>query len=90
MPTQPEDIYATLTNRGLDTLVAAVDAAEPDHDLQAPGSFTLLAPSDAAFAALPAGTLDTLPGHRISARRSRSSCSNSGSATALSMARSRA
>ncbi|MFT4668311.1 MAG: hypothetical protein ACI8YQ_001378 [Polaribacter sp.] len=38
----------------------AVIAAELDDDLSGPGPFTLFAPTDAAFNALPAGTLDAL------------------------------
>ncbi|MEO0733355.1 MAG: fasciclin domain-containing protein, partial [Bacteroidota bacterium] len=43
-----------------DTLEAAVIAAELDDDLAGPGPFTVFAPTDAAFAALPDGTLSTL------------------------------
>lgn len=42
------------------TLVAAVTAADLGTTLSAAGPFTVFAPTDAAFAALPAGTLDTL------------------------------
>ena len=42
------------------TLVAAVKAAELAETLSAPGPFTVFAPTDAAFAKLPAGTVDTL------------------------------
>ena len=41
-------------------LEAAVIAAELDDDLASPGPFTLFAPTDAAFDALPAGTVDEL------------------------------
>lgn len=44
----------------LSTLVAAVKAAGLVETLSGPGPFTVLAPSNAAFAALPAGTVDTL------------------------------
>lgn len=44
----------------LSTLVAAVNAAGLVETLSAPGPFTVFAPSNAAFAALPAGTVDTL------------------------------
>lgn len=40
------------------TLVAAVKAAGLAETLQGPGPFTVFAPSDAAFAKLPAGTVD--------------------------------
>ncbi|MEM9921507.1 MAG: fasciclin domain-containing protein [Bacteroidota bacterium] len=43
-----------------DTLEAAVLAAKLDDDLNSAGPFTLFAPTDDAFAALPAGVLDTL------------------------------
>lgn len=42
------------------TLVAAVKAAGLVDTLEGPGPFTVLAPNDKAFAALPAGTVDTL------------------------------
>ncbi|CAM3522197.1 MULTISPECIES: fasciclin domain-containing protein [Halomonas] len=42
------------------TLVAAVKAAELVDVLQGEGPFTVFAPTDEAFAALPAGTVDTL------------------------------
>ena len=42
------------------TLEDAVIAAELDDDLSGPGPFTLFAPTDAAFDALPEGTLDAL------------------------------
>lgn len=43
-----------------DTLEAAVIAAGLDDDLSGAGPFTVFAPTDAAFAALPEGTLETL------------------------------
>lgn len=42
------------------TLVAAVQAAGLVETLQGPGPFTVFAPTNAAFGALPAGTVDTL------------------------------
>ena len=42
------------------TLVAAVKAAGLVETLQGDGPFTVLAPTNAAFDALPAGTVDTL------------------------------
>ncbi|AEQ53206.1 fasciclin domain-containing protein [Pelagibacterium halotolerans] len=42
------------------TLVAAVQAAGLVDTLQGPGPFTVFAPTNAAFGALPAGTVDTL------------------------------
>lgn len=42
------------------TLLAAVDAAGLTETLQGPGPFTVFAPTDEAFAKLPAGTVDAL------------------------------
>ena len=42
------------------TLVAAVKAAGLVETLSGPGSFTVFAPTNAAFAKLPAGTVETL------------------------------
>lgn len=42
------------------TLVAAVQAAGLVETLQGPGPFTVFAPTDAAFAKLPPGTVETL------------------------------
>ena len=42
------------------TLVAAVTAAGLVETLSGPGPFTVFAPTDEAFAALPAGTVETL------------------------------
>ena len=42
------------------TLVAAVKAAGLVETLKGPGPFTVFAPTNAAFDALPAGTVDTL------------------------------
>ncbi|MEO6747526.1 MAG: fasciclin domain-containing protein [Caldimonas sp.] len=42
------------------TLVAAVKAAGLVDTLKSPGPFTVFAPTNAAFSALPAGTVDTL------------------------------
>ena len=42
------------------TLVAAVKAADLVETLSSPGPFTVFAPTNAAFAKLPAGTVETL------------------------------
>ena len=47
-------------NPDFSTLVAAVKAAELVETLSGPGPFTVFAPTNAAFEALPAGTLDKL------------------------------
>ncbi|MBX3463969.1 MAG: fasciclin domain-containing protein [Planctomycetes bacterium] len=62
----PQSIVETLSARGFDTLLAAVAAADLDGALAGPGPFTVLAPTDAAFAALGQATLDTLlePGNQ--------------------------
>jgi transforming growth factor-beta-induced protein len=46
------------SNKDLSTLVSAVVAAGLVDTLSAPGSFTVFAPTNEAFKALPAGTLD--------------------------------
>ncbi|HEY6377739.1 MAG TPA: fasciclin domain-containing protein [Candidatus Dormibacteraeota bacterium] len=48
------------SNSDLSTLVAAVQAAGLVNTLEGPGPFTVFAPTNAAFAALPPGTLQTL------------------------------
>lgn len=56
-----KDIVDTAVGAGdFTTLVAAVEAAGLVDTLKGEGPFTVFAPTDAAFAALPAGTLDTL------------------------------
>ncbi|WP_108836216.1 fasciclin domain-containing protein [Tateyamaria sp. Alg231-49] len=47
-------------NPDFSTLVAAVQAAGLVDTLKSDGPFTVFAPTNAAFAALPAGTLDSL------------------------------
>jgi uncharacterized surface protein with fasciclin (FAS1) repeats len=57
----PGDVVAVAIGAGsFKTLVAALKAADLVGALQAKGPFTVFAPTDAAFAALPAGTLDDL------------------------------
>ncbi len=47
-------------NEDFSTLVAAVQAAGLVETLKGPGPFTVFAPTNAAFAALPAGTVESL------------------------------
>ena len=55
------NIVETAVNHGsFKTLVAAVTAAELVETLSGKGPFTVFAPLDDAFAALPAGTVDSL------------------------------
>ena len=55
------DIVAVAAGAGqFNTLVAAVKAADLVATLQSPGPFTVFAPTDEAFAKLPAGTVDSL------------------------------
>jgi len=53
-------IAAAQTSPDHKTLVAAIKAANLVDDLANKGPLTVFAPTDAAFAELPAGTLDTL------------------------------
>jgi uncharacterized surface protein with fasciclin (FAS1) repeats len=55
------DIVQTATEAGsFSTLLTAVEAAGLVETLQGDGPYTVFAPTDEAFAALPAGTLDGL------------------------------
>lgn len=59
--TASADIVDTAVGAGsFTTLVAAVQAAGLEETLRGAGPFTVFAPTDAAFAALPAGTVDSL------------------------------
>ena len=53
-------VAAAVTSPDHKTLVAAVKAAGLVDTLASKGPFTVFAPTDAAFAKLPAGTVDTL------------------------------
>jgi uncharacterized surface protein with fasciclin (FAS1) repeats len=53
-------IQNAVNSRDHTTLVAAVKAAGLVDTLSGPGPFTVFAPTNAAFAKLPAGTVDTL------------------------------
>jgi uncharacterized surface protein with fasciclin (FAS1) repeats len=56
-----QDIVGVAASAGtFNTLVAAVKAAGLVETLQGPGPFTVFAPTDEAFARLPAGTVDSL------------------------------
>lgn len=55
-----KNIVEVAVDAGFNTLVAAVKAAGLAEALQAKGPFTVFAPTDAAFAKLPAGTVDAL------------------------------
>lgn len=56
----PDIVQTAITAGSFNTLVAAVKAAGLVETLQGPGPFTVFAPTDDAFAALPAGTVETL------------------------------
>ncbi|MCX6535981.1 MAG: fasciclin domain-containing protein, partial [Actinobacteria bacterium] len=59
--TEAGDIVAVASaTEGFTTLVAALTAAGLVETLQGAGPFTVFAPTDAAFAALPAGLLEKL------------------------------
>lgn len=60
-PAEPKDIVEIAVAAGsFETLVAAVKAAGLVETLQGEGPFTVFAPSDEAFAKLPAGTVESL------------------------------
>jgi len=53
-------VEVAASNGSFNTLVAAVKAAGLAETLSSPGPFTVFAPTDAAFAKLPPGTVDAL------------------------------
>ncbi|WP_299879445.1 fasciclin domain-containing protein [uncultured Sulfitobacter sp.] len=57
---EPDIVEVAQSAGTFETLVAAVSAADLVSTLQSDGPFTVFAPTDAAFAALPAGTVETL------------------------------
>jgi uncharacterized surface protein with fasciclin (FAS1) repeats len=60
-PAGKKDIVDTAVAAGqFKTLTAAIQAAGLTDTLKGPGPFTVFAPTDAAFAKLPAGTVDNL------------------------------
>ena len=61
VPAKAKDIVDTAVSAGqFNTLVAAVKAAGLVDTLKGKGPFTVFAPTDAAFAKLPAGTVESL------------------------------
>jgi uncharacterized surface protein with fasciclin (FAS1) repeats len=61
LPSKAADIVDTAVSAGqFKTLVAAVTAAGLVDTLKGKGPFTVFAPTDAAFAKLPAGTVESL------------------------------
>lgn len=57
---QPDIVDTAVSAGSFNTLVAAVQAADLVDTLKSPGPFTVFAPTDEAFAALPAGTVEDL------------------------------
>lgn len=53
-------VDTAIANGNFKTLVAALQAADLVDTLKSPGPFTVFAPTDAAFAKLPKGTVDEL------------------------------
>ncbi len=58
--TVPNIVQTAAANDDFETLVAAVQAADLADALSGDGPFTVFAPTDLAFDALPAGTVQTL------------------------------
>lgn len=56
----PNIVEVAVSNGSFTTLVAAVQAAGLVDTLSGPGPFTVFAPTDDAFAKLPAGTVEAL------------------------------
>ncbi len=56
----PKDLVDAAVFNKFETLVAAVQAADLVETLKGEGPFTVVAPTDEAFAKLPAGTLESL------------------------------
>lgn len=59
-PSEPDIVDTAVAAGSFETLVAAVSAADLVDTLKSPGPFTVFAPTDAAFAKLPTGTVETL------------------------------
>jgi uncharacterized surface protein with fasciclin (FAS1) repeats len=60
MKKDPDIVDIAASNPDFSTLVAAVKAAGLVDTLKGPGPFTVFAPTNEAFAALPAGTVESL------------------------------
>ncbi|MEO0634839.1 MAG: fasciclin domain-containing protein [Pseudomonadota bacterium] len=60
MNSEPDIVDTAVAAGSFTTLVAAVQAAGLVDTLKSPGPFTVFAPTDEAFAKLPAGTVDSL------------------------------
>lgn len=60
VPTAPQAIFPLAEAAGFKTLTAAVKAAGLQETLTTKGPFTVFAPTDEAFAKLPAGTVEGL------------------------------
>ena len=60
MTTDADIVDTAIAAGDFTTLVAAIQAAGLEETLRGEGPFTVFAPTDDAFAALPAGTVDTL------------------------------
>ena len=58
--TLPDIVDTAIAAGSFSTLVAAVQAAGLEDTLRSEGPFTVFAPTDDAFAALPEGTVDSL------------------------------
>src|SRR6476619_8233310 len=59
-PRMADLVDTAVQNGNFNTLAAALQAAGLVDTLKGPGPFTVFAPTDAAFAKLPSGTLDSL------------------------------
>lgn len=57
---EPDIVDIAAKNGNFNTLVAAVQAAGLEDTLRGDGPFTVFAPTDAAFSALPSGTVEDL------------------------------
>ncbi len=60
VPSEPDIVDIAASDERFSTLVAAVEAAGLVETLKGDGPFTVFAPTNEAFAALPAGTVDNL------------------------------